>query len=290
MNWTVGWTRHLPKLLLATFACHFATGPLARAQAPPQPQAPASPVATDSAATAPAKTTLNLRQLLDAGGYIGLVIVALSIAMVALVVEHLLSIRRGALMPAGLAEGVRPLIAAGKYTEGRQLCQARTSFLGQILTEGLAEVPLGYPTVEKAIEESSAEQAARLFRKIEYLSVIGTIAPMLGLLGTVWGMIIAFQEFANKVNPPVSELAPGIYQALVTTLLGLGVAVPALAAFAIFRNRVDELVAEAVLTAEQAFVDFKRSSLGPAESGSRRRSRSSGRVNPVTIEQSQEAV
>lgn len=263
----------------------FLAVPMLLAQATPGPQAPAAPAGGENAAGTPAENTLNLRQLLDAGGYIGLVIVALSVAMVALVVEHLLSIRRGALMPTGLAAGVRPLIAAGKYTEARQLCQAQTSFLGQILVEGLAEVPLGYPEVEKSIEESAAEQAARLFRKIEYLSVIGTIAPMLGLLGTVWGMIIAFQEFASKVNPPVSELAPGIYQALVTTLLGLGVAVPALAAFAIFRNRVDEFVAESVLTAEQAFADFKRASLGHSDSGPRRRSK---RMNPVAIEQPQE--
>ena len=222
-----------------------------------------------------------------AGGTIGLVILALSMAMVALVVEHMLTIRRKALMPTGLAESVGSLLSAGRFTEADQLCRERPSFLGAVLAEGLAEAPLGYQAVEKSMEDASAEQAARLFRKIEYLSVIGTIAPMLGLLGTVWGMIVAFQEFATKINPPVSELAPGIYQALVTTLMGLGVAVPALAAFAIFRNRVDEFVAESVLTAEQAFADFKRASLGHSDSGPRRRG--SRRMNPVAIEQPQEA-
>lgn len=67
---------------------------------------------------------------------------------------------------------------------------------------------------------------------------------MLGLLGTVWGMILAFMEFEQKANPQVSELAPGIYKALVTTLQGLCVAIPALAAFAHFRNRIDQLVAD----------------------------------------------
>ncbi|MED5447403.1 MAG: MotA/TolQ/ExbB proton channel family protein, partial [Planctomycetota bacterium] len=156
---------------------------------------------------------------------------------------------------------------------------------------------LGYAAVEKSMEDASAEQSARLFRKIEYRSVIGTIAPMLGLRGTVWGMIVAFQEFATKLNPPVSELAPGIYQALVTTLMGLGVAVPALSAFAIFRNRIDELVAEASLTAEHAWAAFKRASLGLA--GGQTRPRASGsqsqpagrrerRVPPVAIERPEE--
>ncbi|HAA62654.1 MAG TPA: MotA/TolQ/ExbB proton channel family protein, partial [Planctomycetaceae bacterium] len=213
-------------------------------------------------------------------------------AMVALIVEHMLTIRRKALMPTGLADSVGSLLSAGRFTEADQLCRERPSFLSAVLAEGLAEAPLGYAAVEKSMEDASAEQAARLFRKIEYLSVIGTIAPMLGLLGTVWGMIVAFQEFATKINPPVSELAPGIYQALVTTLMGLGVAVPALAAFAIFRNRIDELVAESSLMAEHAWADFKRAHLGRGGGQTRRRKEPSGqpaerqerRVPPVAIE------
>ena len=212
--------------------------------------------AADGAAPAAAK--LNLRELFQAGGVIGIVILALSVAMLALIVEHLLSIRRGALLPPGLAEEVHEQIAAGQFKPAEQHCRDHPSLLGHVLAAGLAEVGLGYAAIEKSMEDAATEQSARLHRKIEYLSVIGTIAPMLGLLGTVWGMIQAFLEFESKANPQVSELAPGIYKALVTTLLGLGVAVPALASFAIFRNRIDELVAESALTAEQVFTDFKR--------------------------------
>ncbi|MCH8831002.1 MAG: MotA/TolQ/ExbB proton channel family protein, partial [Planctomycetes bacterium] len=98
-----------------------------------------------------------------------------------------------------------------------------------------------------------------LFRKIEFLSVIGTIAPMLGLLGTVWGLMVAFQEFELKTKPDISDLAPGIRKAMVTTLMGLSVAVPSLAAFALFRTRIDGLVAESSLMAEHVFSDFKHS-------------------------------
>lgn len=202
---------------------------------------------------------IDVRELFQAGGIIGVIIATLSIAMVALIVEHLLSIRRKALMPPGLAEEVHQHIQQGRFPQALQACRSRPSFLAHVLSAGLAEVNLGYSAVEKSMEDASTEQSARLFRKVEYLSVIGTIAPMLGLLGTVWGMILAFLEFESKANPQVSELAPGIYKALVTTLLGLGVAVPALAGFAIFRNRIDELAAEAALTAEHVFADFKRS-------------------------------
>ena len=201
---------------------------------------------------------LNVRGLLQAGGIIGYIIVALSVAMVALIVEHLLSIRRSSLMPAGLSESARQFIAASNLSQADQVCREQPSFLGYVISAGLQEASVGYDAVEKSMEDAAQEQAARLFRKIEYLSVIGTIAPMLGLMGTVWGMIQAFGEFADKANPQVSEFAPGISHALVTTLMGLCVAVPALAAFAIFRNRIDEYVAETSLQAEYVLQPLKQ--------------------------------
>ena len=200
---------------------------------------------------------LDLRELLDAGGVVGLVILALSVAMVALVCGQLLALRRRALMPRGLAERVHELIGQGRRSEADEAARRGGGFLGRLLSAGLAEVPFGHAAVEKAVEDAAAEGAARMYRRVEYLSVIGTIAPMLGLLGTVWGMIVAFMEFEAKANPQVSELAPGIYKALVTTLLGLGVAVPAVAGFALLRSRVDELVAEATLLAGHVFNDLK---------------------------------
>jgi biopolymer transport protein ExbB len=105
-----------------------------------------------------------------------------------------------------------------------------------------------------------AEQSARLLRKIDYLSVIGNIAPMIGLLGTVIGMIFAFQEVANTQGAArAAELASGIYQALVSTVGGLIVAIPSLAAFAVFRNRVDQVIAETAEQAQEAIGPLKRS-------------------------------
>ena len=91
---------------------------------------------------------------------------------------------------------------------------------------------------------------------------------MLGLLGTVWGMMIAFSEFASKANVQVTELAPGISTALVTTLLGLAVAIPAYAAFAYFRNRVDEGVSTCSQMADHLFLEYRR-----AQAARRRKAR-----------------
>lgn len=229
---------------------------------------------------------VDLRDLAMAGGYIGMVIAALSVVLIALIIEHLISIRKNALMPPNLAQQVHALIAQKQFKQAEDLCRQNPSLLGEILQAGLSEVGLEYSDIEKSMEDASVEQSSRLLRKIEYLSVIGSIAPMLGLLGTVWGMILAFLEFESKANPQVSELAPGIYKALVTTLMGLGVAVPAVAMFAIFRNRVDGLVAETALLAEHVFADYRKSILGihRKKKVTPNRTTSSGGVPPIVQE------
>lgn len=213
------------------------------------------------AAERPAGPVIDIKQMFKDGGAIGYVIVGLSLIMLALVFEHMLTIRAGSLIPRGMADDIQRLIQAGQFKIAEDRCRASSSLLGYLLGSGLAEVELGYSAVEKAMEDAAAQQSARLMRKIEYLSIISTVAPMLGLMGTVWGMILAFMEFERKANPQVSELAPGIYKALVTTLFGLIVAIPAISAFGYFRNRIDELVAQTALTAEQVFAEYKRSVL-----------------------------
>lgn len=201
---------------------------------------------------------LSPRELLAAGGMIGYVIMFLSFLMVALIVDYFLTIRRTTFIAPGLAEEVHKLLAERKLSEATQLCEKQPGFLGRVLFAGLQESQLGYSVIEKAMEDTAAEHSARCYRRIEHLSVISTLAPMLGLMGTVWGMIQAFMEFEMKANPQISELAPGVYKALVTTLLGLAVAIPATGALAFFRSRVEELSMEATLLASHVFSDFRR--------------------------------
>ena len=202
----------------------------------------------------------SVMEIVKAGGLIGLLIMLLSIAAMALIIEHVMTIRAGVLMPPGLAEDVRAELAAGRLAEADERCRTEPSFLAHVLGAGLAESDGGWAAIEKATEDATAEQSARLFRKIEYLSVIGNIAPMMGLLGTVVGMIFAFREVAEapQVATRAADLAEGIYLALVTTVEGLIVAIPSLAAFAVFRNRVDHLVAEATYVAQHVLAPLKR--------------------------------
>ncbi len=207
------------------------------------------------------------------GGWVGFLIVsllfALSMTAAYLVFEHLMTLRRSEIMPETLGDDVRNCLLAGQIEDAGQLCRQQPSFLSFVLLNGLAEIEGGWPAVEKALEDATAEQSARLFRKIEYLSVIGNLAPMVGLLGTVTGMVFAFQQVAaTQGSAGAADLAEGIYQALVTTVGGLLVAIPSLGAFAVFRNRVDQLVAEAAYVAQHAFAPLKRRRVGKPGAGS----------------------
>jgi biopolymer transport protein ExbB len=220
---------------------------------------PGAPVDTPPAEVAPP----GFLEIVFSGGWVGvsimLFLIALSVTAMYLVIDHLFTIRRREIMPEGLAEHVRELLQAGRVPEADQSCRNHPSFLAFVLLNGIAEVESGWEAVEKAIEDATAEQAARLFRRIEYLSVLANIAPMVGLLGTVTGMIMCFHRVAvSQGTAGAADLAEGIYQALVTTVAGLLIAIPALGAFAIFRNRVDQFVAEAAYLAQHAFAPLKR--------------------------------
>jgi biopolymer transport protein ExbB len=206
----------------------------------------------------PWRNDFDIRQLVEAGGPVGVLLAALSVATVALSLEHLFSLRRNSVAPKKLARQIFELCQQRQFRQAADTCSLDRSLLAYVLAAGLAEVESGYAAVEKAMEDACARYAARLYRKIDYLSVIGTLAPMLGLLGTVWGMMMAFTEFAAKVNVQVTELAPGISRALVTTLLGLAVAIPAYAASAYFRNRADEAISLCTQLAEQLFSGYRR--------------------------------
>jgi biopolymer transport protein ExbB len=202
-------------------------------------------------------------RILFSGGPVGIIImialIACSLTAVYLMIEHALTLRRTDLLPEGLSEGVRQQLQNGNVAQARELCNQRPSFLSFVLLHGISELEFGWPSVEKTLQEAIAEQSARLFRRAEYLSVLGGIAPMLGLLGTVTGMLMSFRTVAISAGTAgAPQLAEGIYQALVTTVVGLIIAIPSVGAFAIIRNRIDELVAEVGYSAQNVFAPLRR--------------------------------
>ena len=241
-----------------------------RAQVPAEAAGEVAATQPEAVETAPS----GFLEIVFAGGISSLliliVLLGLSLTAAYLVFEQLMTLRRSEIMPDGLDDDVRDLIKAGQFRQAHELCGENRSFLSLIIRQGLVEVDGDWNDVEKAMEDATAEQSAQLFRRIEYLSVIGNIAPMLGLLGTVVGMIMAFQQVATtQGSAGAGELAEGIYQALVTTVGGLIVAIPSLGFFAVFRNRIDQLVAEAAYRAQRALTPIKRRSRVAGSASSR---------------------
>ena len=209
------------------------------------------------------ETPTTFFEIVFSGGPIGvaimLALIALSMTAVYLIVEQILLLRRRLIVPDGFDQRVRRCLEAGRMSEAQQICEVDTTVLGIVVSHGLAEADGGWDAIEKALEDSLADQAAKLFRRVEYLSVLANLAPMLGLLGTVFGMVLCFREVAStQGNAGAGQLAEGIYQALVTTVAGLMIAIPALGAFALLRNRVDQLIAEAAYLSQHALAPLKR--------------------------------
>ena len=201
---------------------------------------------------------MSVFQLIAKGGIVGYLIILLSVIALGLVIDYAVTIRKVKLAPPRDAALLRNLIRDQKFEEIKKLDQERSSFLSQVVIAGLNEAELGYQTMIKAMEDASEALSARIARKIEHLNVIGNISPMMGLLGTVIGMLRCFNEISQvtgAIEP--QQLAGGIFEALVTTCMGLIVAIPALYFFAIFKNRVDEFTGEASLIAEGLLTSFK---------------------------------
>ena len=188
----------------------------------------------------------------------------LSVVAVAYIVQHFRTIRKSVLMPETELVDLEQFIAEGRIDEAIDYCHQKESqsLVAHVILAGLLRyknAQFGFAEYKSAVEEAGEEETSRLYRKTEVLGVIGAIAPMLGLTGTVLGMITAFNTIAARggmARP--DELAGGIGQALITTLMGLVVAIPAMIAFAYFRNRIDSIVSEAGSRVERIMMPLGR--------------------------------
>jgi biopolymer transport protein ExbB len=193
----------------------------------------------------------------------------LSVLSIGLIGNLALTNQRKSILPQPAVDEVRRLLAAGEYRRVLELTERDSSFFGHVLRAALGEASHGYGAVLRSLEQTSDELATQRLRRLEYLNVLGQVSPMIGLFGTVYGMILAFQAIvvAGGNADPVL-LAGGISTALTTTFWGLIVAIPALAGYGIIRNKIDELTTEATLTAQELVNQFRpkprAGSRGPA--------------------------
>jgi biopolymer transport protein ExbB len=185
------------------------------------------------------------------GWFYSIVFLALSFTLVALLVMNLLTARREAVCPVGLVESFETHLNNKAYQDAYDLAKNDESFLGRVLEAGLAKLSRGYQPAIEAMQEVGEEENMKLEHRLSYMALIGTISPMVGLLGTVQGMISSFSVIASmESTPPPSQLAGGISTALFTTLVGLFIAIPAIAVYNILRNRVARLVLDVGIVSE----------------------------------------
>lgn len=187
-----------------------------------------------------------LEILLAGAEWPGVVIGFMSLASVTIIVENFLTVRRATTAPAEEIEAARAMIEKREFKEIIDYVRGRRSMFADVLTTSLRHGRHGFDAMHEAAEERTGAWTSRLFRRVEYLHIIGNLGPLMGLLGTVLGMIRAFgvmQAMHGAYKP--EDLAGGISLALVNTFLGLAVAIISLGFFGICRNRVDSLTIQA---------------------------------------------
>ena len=203
----------------------------------------------EASAAIPPATMLTLAELMRLGGWLMYVLAALSVLGLALIVYYTLVLRARTIAPAAQALRLRELLKERRGREARELCAQQPTALAAVTAAGLdflKENPSVKEGMLKEIMESEgARQAGRMQNMIHYLLDLSAVAPMVGLLGTVIGMLKAFNNVAfdlAKARP--MELAGGVAQALITTIAGLIVAIPAMMAYSWFRGRVIKLTGQ----------------------------------------------
>ncbi len=191
-------------------------------------------------------------------GIIGILIIVLSVVALAVIIENMVTLKRDKLAPPELIDEVQALFDEGQYQEAMELCENEPCFFTRIAGAGIAKIGHDFEVIQQSLAEMGDEESIRLHQKIGWLSLIANVAPMMGLLGTVGGMIEAFNVIASsggQADP--AELAGGISKALLTTMLGLIVAIPTTASFAFLRNRLVKTVIEVGAIVEDLFERFR---------------------------------
>jgi biopolymer transport protein ExbB len=183
-------------------------------------------------------------ELLVAGGWLMVFIIFSSVVVLAICIERLYTLNPRKISPPHLIATVWKQLKRGELDAARLRTLRQSSPLGRILAAGLGNAYHGREVMKESIEEAAAHVVHELQKYLNTLGTIAAVAPLLGLLGTVLGMIKVFAEIMTQGTGNASALAGGISEALITTAAGLTVAIPALIMHRYFVGRIDGIVVE----------------------------------------------
>jgi biopolymer transport protein ExbB len=181
---------------------------------------------------------LVLFMIKSLGWVFGPLLLAISVAMLALVVLLALDLRMSSAIPPGFVDEFTDTVNKRKFKEAFDMARNDPSFLGQVLTAGMSRLQYGLEDAREAAMNTLESIKSDKDQKNNYTAVIATLGPMLGLVGTVYGMIQSFSVLATATQVNPAKLADGISHALVVTLFGVGISVPAIFFNAFYRNRI----------------------------------------------------
>ena len=226
-----------------------ATPPAAEAETAPA-DAAAAPAAADPGAPQPSRSFLAYIAR-ACGWFWGPAFLLVSFILVALIMMNLLQVRRDVLLPTAFVEEFEQKLNAKDFQAAYEFARSDESFVARVLAAGMGRLSRGYEEAVEGMQEAGEDENMSLEHRLSYVALIGTIAPMMGLMGTVQGMISSFDVIATSaVAPKPSQLADGISTALVTTLIGLMLAIPAMVFYGILKNRIQRLVLEIGMVSE----------------------------------------
>lgn len=223
----------------------------ADAEAPAKNEKAGGAKAGDAAPAADAGEENFLWWVAKTSGTIGAVLLVLSIYFVATVARMFMELRPEVLTPLDVLEDCEKFLQARDFTGLYKRLKADNSFFSTVVSAGIAELPNGIPEARDAMERVGDVNTINMERKISMLAVLGTLGPMIGLLGTLKGMISSFSVIARSdTQLKASEVAGGISEALLLTFEGVALSVPAIYFFALFRNRISSYAASVMLDSD----------------------------------------
>jgi biopolymer transport protein ExbB len=222
----------------------------------PQPPAGVDAAAPDApradAAPKSAPTKSRFWWVIQSSGLIGALILGLSIYFVATVVRLFIELRPEVAMPAEEVAQCEELLQARNYQGLYDFASKCQSFYGRLVAVGIAELPSGLAEAREVMDRNADAETVDMERKISMLAVLGTLGPMIGLVGTLQGMIESFGVIAlSDQQLKASEVAGGISRALILTFEGVSLSVPAIYFFAVFKNRVAKISVDTLLAADE---------------------------------------
>jgi biopolymer transport protein ExbB len=227
-------------------------------------------LAQDEAPAAAAHDTSVLHQIMEGGPlimFIWLCIVGTSVTMVTLIIQNAMSLQKNKLAPPPLIEALRQTLESGNYQEAWATCNANKNYLANVLKSALTRVGRGKEAVESAVAEHGLREATLIRTRNSYLSVIGVVSPMIGLLGTVIGMMGAFAVLATAGMTDPRALSGKISEVLLATASGLFIAIPAFVAYYIFRNVSQMVIVHADDVVNTLLVDIPYDELAGVQIG-----------------------